>query len=137
MLVLIKSVTLWHALCNCFNISRERTLFGGKTIFYLERNKKMKKTALRILVVSVLVLMLAAPVLAVEKEMTVIGEVNNDYQIVTDQGVAYEVEDTDMGNELLNHVGKKVEVTGTVTEEDEVQTIKVASYVILEDKKEE
>ena len=97
----------------------------------------MKKTAIRILAVSVLVLMLAAPVLAVEKEMTVIGEVNDNYQIVTDLGVAYEVEDTDKGNELLNHVGKKVQVTGTVTEEDEVQIIKVASYVFLEDKKEE
>lgn len=97
----------------------------------------MKKTAFGILVVSVLVLMLAAPVLAVENEMTISGVVNEDYQIVTDVGDVYEVEDTDMGNELLNHVGKKVEVTGTVSEEDEVQTIKVASYVVLEDKKEE
>ena len=97
----------------------------------------MKKTAFRILAVSVLVLMLASPVLAVEKEMTVIGEVNDDYQIVTDLGVAYEVANTDMGNELLDHVGKKVKATGTVTEEDEVQIIKVASYEVLEDKKEE
>ena len=97
----------------------------------------MKKTAFRILALSVLVLMLAAPVLAVEKEMTVIGEVNDNYQVVTDLGVVYEVADTDMGNDMLNHVGKKVKVTGTVTEEDEVQIIKVASYEVLEDKKEE
>ena len=97
----------------------------------------MKKTAFGILVVAVLVLMLATPVLAVENEMTVTGVVNEDYQIVTDLGDVYEVEDTDMGNDLLNHVGKKVEVKGTVSEEDEVKTIKVASYVVLEDKKEE
>ena len=97
----------------------------------------MKKTALRILAVSVLVLMLAAPVLAVEVEMTVTGEVTDSYQIVTDLGVVYEVEDTEMGNDLLDHAGKKVEVTGTVMEEDGVKTIKVKSYVVLEDKKEE
>jgi hypothetical protein len=97
----------------------------------------MKKTALRILAVSVLVLILAAPVLAVEVEMTVTGEVTDSYQIVTDLGVVYEVADTEMGNELLDNTGKKVKVTGTVTEEDEVKVIKVNSYVVLEDKKEE
>jgi hypothetical protein len=97
----------------------------------------MKKTAFRILAVSVMVLMLASPVLAVEREVTVIGQVNDNYQVVTDLGAVYEVEDTDMGNDLLDHVGKKVEVTGTVTKEDEVLYIKVASYVVLEDKKEE
>ena len=97
----------------------------------------MKKTAFGILVLSVLFFMLASPVLAVENEMTITGVVNEDYQIVTELGDVYEVEDTDMGNEMLNHVGQKVEVTGTVTEEDEVKTIKVASYVVLEDKKEE
>ena len=97
----------------------------------------MKNTAFRILAVSILVLMLAAPVLAVEVEMTVIGEVTDSYQLVTDLGVVYEVEDTEMGNELLDHAGKKVSVTGTVTEEDEVKVIKVNSYVVLEDKKEE
>jgi hypothetical protein len=102
-----------------------------------ERNETMKKTAFRILAVSVLVLMLAAPVLAAEVEMTVIGTVTDSYQIATDLGVVYEVADTEMGNEMLDHVGKKVEVTGTVTEEDEVKIIRVTSYVVLEDKKAE
>ena len=97
----------------------------------------MKNTAFRILAVSILVLMLAAPVLAVEVEMTFIGEVTDSYQIVTDMGVVYEVADTDMGNELLEQTGKKVEVTGTVAEEDEVKIIKVTSYVVLEDKQAE
>jgi hypothetical protein len=46
--------------------------------------------------------------------------------------MTYEVEDTDMGNEMLNHVGKTVEATGEVVEEDGVKTIKVESYKILE-----
>jgi len=43
----------------------------------------------------------------------------------------YEVADTDMGNDLLNHVGKTVEVIGEVIEEDEVKIIDVKSYNIL------
>ena len=46
--------------------------------------------------------------------------------------MVYEVEDTDMGNDMLNHVGKTVEVTGTVVNEDGVKSIKVESYKILE-----
>jgi hypothetical protein len=97
----------------------------------------MKKTAVRVLTLSVFVLMLAVPALAVESEMTVIGEVNDNYQLVTDQGDVYEVADTDMGNDLLNNIGKKVEVTGTITEEQGVKMIRVASYVVLEEKQEE
>ena len=91
----------------------------------------MKKTPVRILAVLVLILMLATPVLATE--VTLIGKVNDSYQIETDQGDVYEVADTEMGNELLNHIGKKVEVTGTVAEEEGVKTITVAVYVVLEE----
>ena len=89
----------------------------------------MKKTPVRILAVLVLTLMLATPVLATD--VTLIGKVNDSYQIETDQGDVYEVADTDMGNELLNNVGKKVEVTGTVSEELGVKIITVAVYVVL------
>ncbi len=97
----------------------------------------MKATAFKILAVSALVLMLAAPVLAAEVEMTIIGEVNDSYQIVTDQGDVYEVADTDVGNDLLNNIGKKVEITGTVADEEGVKTITVASYLVLEEKQKE
>jgi len=97
----------------------------------------MKTTAFRILAVSVLILMLAVPVLAVEMEVTLIGEVNHNYQIVTDLGDVYEIADTEMGNDLLDNIGKKVEVTGTVTEEDGEKIITVDTFVVLEDKKEE
>jgi hypothetical protein len=91
----------------------------------------MKKTSIGILVVLILTLILAIPVLATE--MKIIGKVNDNYQIETDQGDVYEVADTDMGNELLSHVGEKVEVTGTVSEEEGVKIIRVAVYIVLEE----
>ncbi len=94
----------------------------------------MKTKVFRILSVVVLILVLAAPVLAAEVEMTIIGEVNDNYQLVTDQGEVYEVADTDSGNDLLENIGKKVKVTGTVAEEEGIKTITVASFVLLEDK---
>lgn len=65
-------------------------------------------------------------------QSTITGTINDTYQIVAEDGMMYEVEDTDMGNEMLNHVGKTVEATGEVVEEDGVKTIKVESYKILE-----
>ncbi len=65
-------------------------------------------------------------------QVTITGTINDAYQIVAEDGMVYEVEDTDMGNDMLNHVGKTVEVTGQVVEEDGVKTIKVESYKILE-----
>lgn len=91
----------------------------------------MKKTSVKILAVLVLTLMLAAPVFA--SEVTVIGKVNDSYQIETDLGEIFEVADTAIGNELLEHIGKKVEVSGTVSEEEGVKTIKVATYIVLEE----
>ena len=65
-------------------------------------------------------------------EVTITGTINDSYQIVSENGTVYEVADTDMGNDLLNHVGKTVEVFGEVSEEEGVKIINVKSYKILE-----
>jgi hypothetical protein len=65
-------------------------------------------------------------------EITITGMINDTYQIVADNGTVYEVADTDMGNDLLNNVGKTVEVTGEVVEEEGVKVINVKSYKVLE-----
>ena len=65
-------------------------------------------------------------------EITITGIINDTYQIVADNGTVYEVADTDMGDDLLNHVGKTVEVVGDVIMEEGVKVINVKSYKILE-----
>jgi len=60
--------------------------------------------------------------------MTIVGEVNYFYQIMAD-GQIYEVANTAMGDDLvLNHIAKKVEVTGTVEEKEEMKIITVKSF---------
>lgn len=65
-------------------------------------------------------------------QVTIVGTVNESYQIVTQDGAVYEVADTDMGNDLLNHVGEKVEATGMISEEDGTKIIKVTGFRVIE-----
>ena len=69
-------------------------------------------------------------------EVTVIGKVNDNYQIVLDDGTVYEVADNDMGNDLLErHTGKTVQVTGKVVESPDSgeKIINVFAYTVLDE----
>lgn len=71
----------------------------------------------------------AAPTLAAEK--TVVGQVNDNYQIVA-KGQIYEIANTKTGGDLAeNHVNAKVQVRGTVEERDDMKIITVISYKVL------
>ncbi len=67
-------------------------------------------------------------------EVTIVGTVNDYYQIETDDGEAYEVGDSEQGDELVGHVGARVKVTGTVEEdEDGAKVITVTSFVVIQE----
>jgi hypothetical protein len=66
--------------------------------------------------------------------VTIVGTVSDGYQIVDEDGQPYEVENTVKGNELvLHHIGRKVEVTGTVKDEIDYKVIIVDSFRVLEE----
>lgn len=67
-----------------------------------------------------------------ENTAKITGTVNDSYQVVSDNGQTYDIEVNDPGNELVDHVGKQVEVIGTVEEVDGIKSINVQSYKILE-----
>ena len=92
-------------------------------------NKKFRRIATGIICVFSFMLIFSNPVFA--EEVTITGTINDTYQIVAENGTVYEVADTDMGNDLLNHVGNKVEVTGEVIVEEGVKVINVKSYNVL------
>lgn len=78
---------------------------------------------------SMLFLSIAAPALA--GSVTIIGEVNEDYQLVAN-GQVYEIADTPKGNEMAeNHINAKVKVTGTLEEKNEMKTITVINFEVL------
>ena len=73
------------------------------------------------------------PVIAEPTTVTIVGEVNDQYQIVTKDGTIYEIADTELGEEVLKFIGMVVEVTGVVTEEDGVKVIDVKSFKAKEE----
>jgi hypothetical protein len=70
---------------------------------------------------------------AIGGEVTIVGTVNDDNQIVDNAGAVYEVGDNDMGEEVMEHVGKKLEVKGTVMEEEDSKMITITSYTVIEE----
>jgi hypothetical protein len=74
-------------------------------------------------------LVFAGAALAAEK--IVVGQVNDNYQIIAN-GQIYEIADTATGGDLAeNHVNAKVQVKGTVEERDDMKIITVISYKVL------
>jgi len=87
-------------------------------------------SAVKLLVVTLIVL---SPILAVGGgAITIVGEVNDNFQIVTDNDQYYEIELNDAGEELIDHVGERVKVIGEVVEEGENHLITVSSFEVLE-----
>jgi len=85
---------------------------------------KLVRTVLLIL----LLLSIATPALA--GEVTLIGEVNESYQLVSN-GQIYEIADTPKGNEMAeNFISSKVKVTGTIEEKNEIKTITVINFEV-------
>lgn len=74
-------------------------------------------------------LSMAVPGLA--GEVTLIGEVNDSYQLVAD-GQLYEIADTPKGNEMAeNFISAKVKVTGVVEEQNDMKTITVTDFQVI------
>ena len=70
---------------------------------------------------------------ALAAEVTITGEVNDNYQIVAD-GQIYEIADTEKGNDLAeNYISAKVQVQGTIDEENDMKIITVTSFKVLSD----
>ncbi len=64
--------------------------------------------------------------------VNIVGEVNDMYQLVGDDGQSYEIADTAQGNLLVEeHAGEKVKVAGTVEKDDETLILFVTSFQTL------
>ncbi|MFH2219667.1 MAG: hypothetical protein ABII68_08410 [Pseudomonadota bacterium] len=93
--------------------------------------KRMRsKFSICIAALLALSLIFSIPAMAASK-ITVVGEINDEYQIVGRDGNIYEIADTDMGNQLLNFIGSVVEATGTVQEEEGIKILFVESFKIM------
>lgn len=94
--------------------------------------KKIQYVSIFALALAVMMAGLVAVSMASEQQ-AVIAWVSDDLTIETDDGEVLDVADTDVGNDLLRHVGKKVEVVGEITQIEGIKTIRVASYTVIEE----
>ena len=67
-----------------------------------------------------------------DEERTIMGTVNVDNQIVVTDGTVFEVADTETGAEVIDLIGQKVKVTGTVEERENTKIITITDYEIVE-----
>lgn len=65
------------------------------------------------------------------QELMITGTINNANQIVDKDGQIFQVADTKEGKELVTHVGMKVQVKGTVLENEGKKQISVSAYEIM------
>jgi hypothetical protein len=82
------------------------------------------------------ILMMAVCVLwmdALAGQVTIKGTVNEEAQIVADDGEIYEVADTELGSEVATLVGAKVLVMGTIEETEGKKVFTVTAYQVLDE----
>lgn len=96
-------------------------------------NKNFFRFSIVFMVLFAFSVFLSNPVIAEPTSVTIVGEVNDQYQIVAKDGTIYEIADTELGNEVLKHIGEVVEVTGDVEEEDGDKVLEVKSFETKEE----
>ena len=91
----------------------------------------MKRKLIWGVLVCFLLMLMAGTGLA-SKKVTLTGMVNEDSQLVTDEGKIYDIDSTDQGLKLLENVGKKVRVVCTIGPLDEDnRNINVDSFEMI------
>ena len=93
--------------------------------------EKVKRLIANFVMISIVVWMFASPALA--DKVTIVGEVNDNQEIVT-EGQIYRVGDSAVGDELvLNYISQRVKVVGRVVEDEEGKIIIVESFEVVEE----
>jgi hypothetical protein len=92
--------------------------------------KKAKAIVVAGSVLSIVAILMSGMAFA-DDTKSLVGEINDDFQIVTDNGETYEVMMSDQGIELIDHVGERVRVTGVIIEDGEDRVIDILSYEVL------
>jgi outer membrane usher protein FimD/PapC len=93
----------------------------------MKRNKKFLAVGICALL---LVAMLAGTAL-LAAEVTITGTISEE-GIVADDGQVYAVAENDKGEELMELVNKKVQVTGTVEEAEGKKVITITDFKVIE-----
>jgi len=96
---------------------------------------KMKKTVnkifLAIFIIGLTVFLSGTAV--ADSEVSISGVINEDGQLVDNEGRIYDIVENEEGHEVMEMVGHKVSLKGTMTESDGAKIIAVTDFKLLED----
>ena len=92
--------------------------------------KNMKKIFLGILILCLSVFLSGIAIAG--SEISISGVINEDGQLVDDEGVAYDIAESEEGDQIMEMVGSKVTVKGTVMEAEGTKIITISSFKIIE-----
>jgi len=92
--------------------------------------KSTKKIALAVLIIGFIALVVG--IAAAAEEVSITGTINEDSQLVSDTGETYDIGDNEKGNDVMDMVGKKVSVKGTVMESEGTKIITITSFDVIE-----
>ena len=67
-----------------------------------------------------------------QESVTIVGTVTDDFQIVDENGEAYEIAETEAGFDLSEYSGAQVKVNGTVEQGENGKVINVNSFELVE-----
>ena len=90
----------------------------------------MKRKALISLLMAI-AMVFAAGVALADEAITIQGQVNEDNQLEDQDGNTYNIADTEAGPQVMDMVGEKVEVKGTVKEDMGEKEITVESFNVM------
>jgi hypothetical protein len=91
----------------------------------------MKKITM-ISLLAVFTLVFAAGLGIAAEPVTLQGEVTEDNQLMTNDGEVYDIADTEKGAQVMEMVGEKIEVRGTLSEDEDSKEITVESFSVVE-----
>ena len=97
----------------------------------MNKNKNIKNMFALALVLSLVALFCGVAISA--ETVTILGTVNSDYQVVTDDDQVYDIAENEKGDELVVLVGQRVKVTGTVEEEGDAKVLTVTSFEVIKE----
>jgi len=93
--------------------------------------KKMKTIFLGILIIGLTVFL--SGIAMAGAELSISGVINDDGQLVGDDGTAYDIAENEEGDQIIEMVGSKVTVKGTVMEAEGTKIITVSTFKIIEE----
>ncbi len=88
---------------------------------------------IKVPIVGVIVAVIILLSIGIAGAALITGAINDDFQIISDSGEAYNIYANDMGNQVVEQVGLRMTVTADIEIVEGEKWINVISYKVLEE----